>query len=87
MNDTEMLDWLAAHCIFPRIYRSPVSVRTLLKRVAIPHHRLKEGLKVMVAGTIKGIYGGNYVEIEIDDHICGMNVCTLRVHHAGVYEA
>lgn len=57
-----------------------------MKRKAIPHEKLKVGMRVMVSGTIKGIHNENYMEIEIDDHVCGMNACTLRVHHAGIYE-
>lgn len=48
--------------------------------------KISNGTPVIVTGTIRGIHNYNYLEIEIDDGICGLNACKIRIHHNCIYK-
>lgn len=45
---------------------------------------LFKGLHVYVRATVKKIRG-NYVDVEIHDRICGVNIATIKTHHVALF--
>lgn len=47
--------------------------------------RFPRGSKVVVEGIVEGYCSSkNYVRVRINDHVCGMNLCQVTIHQAGL---
>lgn len=54
-----------------------------IKKVKYPSD-LNMGDHVFLSGTVRGKHEENYIEVEVHDGICGLNVVRMRVHYEHV---